>query len=167
MFFKKKPADDVPLEASDELLRRVREHMPEATSEDAALVGAIAGLFACVAYADRDYSEAEREAVRRELERVHGLTAAGVNAVSELLDQRIAELARESLQTYTRVLYDGTARELRVEVLDVLVDLAAADENLTMDETTLLRRVARGLGLSDEEYNQSQARHRDRLSVLK
>jgi hypothetical protein len=38
---------------------------------------------------------------------------------------------------------------------------------LDMSETNLLRRIARALGLSDDEYNVSQARHRQRLSVLR
>lgn len=141
--------------------------MPDADAQSVAIVGALAGLFACVAYADRQYSPQEADTVRAELRRVDGLSEQGARAVEALLDSRIGELSRESLPTYTRVLYDGVEREFRLEVLDVLMDLAAADEVVTMDETNLLRRVARLLGLSDEEYVASQSRHRERLSVLK
>jgi uncharacterized tellurite resistance protein B-like protein len=53
-----------------------------------------------------------------------------------------------------------------VELLDMLMDLAAADLVVSMDETNLLRRLAKLLALSDQDYLASQARHRDRLSVL-
>ena len=65
------------------------------------------------------------------------------------------------------MLYEGLTREARLEVLEALMDLAAADELLDMQETNLLRRIARGLGLSDQEYLASQERHRQRLSVLR
>jgi len=86
--------------------------------------------------------------------------------VAALLGERMAELAHESLQTYTRVLYEQLERGARLEVLDVLMDLAAADQLLAMEETNLLRRIARGLGLSDHDYLAAQERHRMRLSVL-
>ena len=60
-----------------------------------------------------------------------------------------------------------TDLDLRREVLDVLVDLAAADDEVSMSETQLLRRTATAMGLSQDDYVASQARHRDRLSVLK
>jgi uncharacterized tellurite resistance protein B-like protein len=156
-----------PPTASAELLALVKRSMPSADADSAAIVGAMAGLLATVAHADRVYTDQERAHVKKALERMHGLSEQAVLAVGTLLDTRLAELAHESLQTYTRVLYERLEREARFEVLEVLMDLAAADEVLTMDETALLRRVARGLGLSDQEYLVSQERHRQRLSVLK
>lgn len=153
--------------ASDELRRLVVHSMPGADAHTAAIVGATAGLLATVAHADRKYTEAEREAVLDALNKVQGLAPGALTAIDELLQERVAELAHEPLQTYTRVLYEGLERQARAEVFEVLMDLAAADELLDMDETNLLRRIARGLGLSDEEYNASQARHRARLSVLR
>ena len=58
-------------------------------------------------------------------------------------------------------------RELRVEVLDVLVDVAAADGVLSTPETNLLRQVTTALGLSQTDYNEAQSRHRERLTALK
>lgn len=153
--------------ASEELRRMVAHSMPQADAQQAALIGALAGLLATVAYADRKYTGAEREQISDALSRVHALEPGALGAVEELLSERLAELAHEPLQTYTRVLYEGMERSGRLEVLEVLMDLAAADEVLSMDETNLLRRIARALGLSDPEYNASQERHRERLSVLK
>jgi uncharacterized tellurite resistance protein B-like protein len=152
--------------ASEALLALVRRSMPEANPEDAAIVGALAGLFAFVAYADRRYTEQEKQAVRAALERIHTLTPHGVDAVCALLESQIAELAHESLQTYTRVLYELTERDARLEYLDVLMGVATADDVLSMDETNGLRRIANLLGLSEREYIAAQAAHKGRLSVL-
>jgi uncharacterized tellurite resistance protein B-like protein len=153
--------------ASDELLRLVSRSMPGADADTAAIVGATAGLLATVAHADRAYTEAEREAVRDALSKVQGLDLGALTAIEELLAERIAELAHEPLQSFTRVLYEKLERTARVEVFEALMDLAAADEVLDMNETNLLRRIARALGLSDPEYAASQARHRERLSILR
>ena len=153
--------------ASEELRALVRRSIPNADQEQAAIVGALAGLMAAVAHADRKYSEAEREAVSDALSKVQCIAPEALGAIEELFAERLAELAHEPLQTYTRVLYEQLAREARLEVFEALMDLAAADEVLDMQETNLLRRIARGLGLSDDEYVASQQRHRARLSVLR
>jgi uncharacterized tellurite resistance protein B-like protein len=152
--------------ASAELMALVARSMPQSDAETAALVGAVAGLMSTVAHADRVYTDEERFHVRTALERMHALSAGSAAAISELLETRMAELAHESLQTYTRILYEGMERGGRLEVLDVLMDLAAADDVLSTEETNLLRRIARALGLSDDEYLASQQRHRDKLGVL-
>jgi uncharacterized tellurite resistance protein B-like protein len=152
--------------ASDELRALVARSMPGADPTMAATVGAVAGLLASVAHADRVYTPEEEAHVREALSRVTGLGNGAVDAVANLLAERMDELAHESLQTYTRVLYEQLERGARLEVLDVLMDLAAADQVLAMEETNLLRRIARGLGLSDHDYLVAQERHRMRLSVL-
>jgi uncharacterized tellurite resistance protein B-like protein len=153
--------------ATDELRALVARSMPGADHQAASIVGAVAGLCATVAYADRAYTPAEKQTVRTLLARAHDLPEHAVEGICDLLDSRLVELAHESIQTYTRVLYEGTERSARLEVLDVLVDLAAADEQLDREETNLLRRIATGLGLSEDEYVTSQARHRARLSLLR
>jgi uncharacterized tellurite resistance protein B-like protein len=160
------PKEQAPT-ASDELRAAVVRFVPGADAQLAAILGAVAGLCATVAHADRSYNEAERAHMRQVLTGLHELTPGGVDAICALLDTKLAELAHESLQTYTRVLYENLERSARLEVLDALLDLAAADEVLDMDETNLLRRIARSLGLSEEEYVASQARHRAHLTVLR
>lgn len=153
--------------ASDELRQLVARSLPGADAHEAAIVGALAGLFATVAHADRAYSPAERAHIHQALGRVPGLAEGAVIAIESLLSERMAELAHESLQTYSRVLYEGLERPARAEVFEVLMDLAAADDVLDMHETNLLRRIANALGLSEQEYLASQERHREKLALLK
>jgi uncharacterized tellurite resistance protein B-like protein len=161
------PSADERPQATEELKALVAQVMPEATPESAAIVAAVAGLLAFVAHADRAYEMGERAAVEQAIARIEGLSAAAAQAISGLLAARIADLATEPLQTYTRVLGDLTTRTARIELLDVLMDVAAADDILSMDETHGLRRVAKLLGLSEADYMAAQAGHRERLSVLR
>src|SRR3954468_125064 len=156
----------VPSDAQ-EILVRVREHLPAADDETVRVVAALGGLLAAAAYADRDYSSEEETVVRTLLARVNGITAAGIDAVCDAIRRHVVEASTVGIPRFTRELRELGDTELRREVLDALVDLAAADGRITMNETNLLRQITTSLGLSQDDYNDSQARHRERLSILK
>lgn len=167
MFFRKKRrAAPPPATVGETLLALVREHMPDADETEVRIIAAVAGLLASVAYADGEYSRAEKRMVERLLHRIHGIPRRAVEAITALLDERVAELARGDVHEHTRAIKEGTEREARIEVLEVLMELAAADGVVSVAETELMRRVAKLLGLSSPEYAAVQGRHRDKLSVI-
>jgi uncharacterized tellurite resistance protein B-like protein len=131
------------------------------------IVVALAGLLGTVAYADRRYAPEEEQRIRRELELVQALTPAGVDAVCAALRENIVEISTIEAPFYARELLALADRDLRLQVLDALVDLAAADNEITVAETNVLRLTATALGLTQDDYNACQARHRDKLVVLR
>ena len=145
----------------------VSTHLPEADHETVRVVAAMAGLLGATAYADRDYSEAEERAVRGALGRVQGMTAEGIDAVCGLLRQNIVEISTVQAPRYCRALRELGDHELRVQVLGLLVDLAAADGALEQSEVNLLRQTAVSLGLTQDDYNAAQKPHRDKLTSLR
>ncbi|MBK9001581.1 MAG: TerB family tellurite resistance protein [Myxococcales bacterium] len=153
--------------AESPLARAIRAHMPGADEESVRVVTAIAGLLAAVAYADRDYSDVEERRVREELHRVHGMTEMGVDAIADALRRDIVGLTTVELPRSARTMVELADEELRLEVLEVLVDVAAADGDISHAETTLLRQLTTSLGLTQDDYNRAQAKHRDKLSVLR
>ncbi len=160
-------SDKISSAASEEgslLERVVRAQMDDA--ENARIVAAIAGLLGTVAYADREYAAVEEQRIRQELARVHGLTPAGVEAICAVLREHIVEISTVEAPVYARELLALADREFRVEVLETLVDLAAADDEITVAETNVLRLTATALGLTQQDYNAAQSRHRDKLKVL-
>jgi uncharacterized tellurite resistance protein B-like protein len=152
---------------TEEILTRVREHLPGADDETTRVVAALGGLLAAVAYADRHYSTDEEAVVRKLLARVNGMTEAGIEAICDAMRRHVIEASTVGIPRFTRELRELGDTELRREVLEALVDLAAADGRVTMSETNLLRQITTSLGLSQSDYNDAQARHRDRLSILK
>jgi uncharacterized tellurite resistance protein B-like protein len=142
----------------------VRERLAGADEDTLRVAVAVTGLLACVAYADREYSASEQALVRQILGRMQGLSEQAVEAICSALRDHIVEIAASNTQSYTRDLRELGEPELRREVLDALVDLAASDGE---PETDLLRRTAAALGLSQDAYLESQSRYRERLSVLK
>lgn len=145
----------------------VRAALPAADRETVLMVVAIAGLLGAVAYADRSYSAEEAQRVRAELARLNGMSTSGAEAVAKLLEGRLVELSTIETPRLCRVLRDLGDDELRREVLEMLVDLAAEDGVITSAESNLLRRLTSALGLTQEDYNTAQARHKERLAVLR
>ena len=163
-----KPSAPVTAPAgAEELEKLVREALGGQDEESVMVVVALAGLLGAAAYADRDYSTNEEEHVRSELLRVHGMTPAAVDVVCAALRRNIVHVSTVEVPRYCRVLRELGDRELRVEVLGVLVDVAAADGAITTQETNILRQITTALGLSQSDYNEAQAKHRERLAALR
>jgi uncharacterized tellurite resistance protein B-like protein len=150
-----------------ELEGAVRTALPAADRETILIVVAIAGLLGAVAYADRKYSSEESRRVRTELARLNGMSESGAEAVAKLLESRLVQLSTIETPRFCRVLRDLGDDELRREVLGVLVDVAAEDGVITSAESNVLRRLASSLGLTQDDYNAAQARHKERLGVLR
>ena len=168
MFFRRKeePKTLTP-EARDRLAQIVAKYLVEADDATRRIVTAVAGLLAKIAYADGDYSAQEEATIRQELSRVHGLSQAGVDAICGLLADQISHVALLGDHDWTRDLRDLADRALRLEVLEVLVEMAVAAQVLKQDEQVQLRRITKALNLTQDEYNALQAKHRDKLSTLR
>lgn len=162
VFFRNKP-EPRPTSA---LERVVAERLPKTDEATRRVVTAIAGLLACVAFSDHVMSPEEERSIRVELGRIHGLDAFAVNAITDVVKAEARRLSAEGDQLFARDIRELCEREQRVEVLDAVLEIAAADGRLTLDETNYLRRLATKLGLSQEEYVLVQERHRDKLTVL-
>lgn len=145
----------------------VRASMAGTDEETVRIVVALAGLLGTVAYADRRYTTEEEQRIRQELGRVSALTPAAIDAVCTALRQYIVEISTIEAPLYARELLALADRDLRFQILDALVDLAAVDNEITVAETNLLRLTTTALGLTQSDYNACQARHRDKLAVLK
>jgi uncharacterized tellurite resistance protein B-like protein len=130
------------------------------------IVGSIAALLLCVAYADSDYSDEEEQLLRQSLARLRGLDGGGVDAIAAVLRAHTVAITGAESTSYARELLELTDDEFRLELLDVLMELAAADEVITVSETNMMRAITRALGLSQDAYNAAQARHKDKLAVL-
>lgn len=167
MFFKRAPHKATVSATGTDLLQKVVSELPGIDEDAASTVVAVAGLLATIAYADRKYGPDEQAYTRGALLRLEGLTESGVDAICRVLLDHGSTIAAQNPQAFTRELRETTDVELRREVLDVLVDLAAVDGELSLAETDQLRRTASALGLSPDDYLVSQQRHRDKLKLLR
>jgi uncharacterized tellurite resistance protein B-like protein len=155
------------LSGADALRTSIARELPGADAETVAVVTSMAGLLGAVAYADRNYSAEEEARVRHELSRVEGMSLAGIDAICKVLREHIVEISTVQIPRYARALTELADSDLRREVLRALVDLAAADSSFSVVETNLLRQITKSLGLSQQDYVELQAKHREHLEALK
>ena len=143
------------------------ERLPDADEGLRGIVAGIAGLLACVAYADGVYDPAEKETVRAELGRIHVLDEAAVEAIAALLEQHGHALAHGGDHAWAATLKEALPLDERLHVMDALLEVAAADGELATAETNYLRRLTTKLALSQDHYTALQSRHADKLGVLR
>jgi uncharacterized tellurite resistance protein B-like protein len=167
MLFRKRTQADNPKTSLESLEAVVRQELGQTDAETVSIVTAIAGLLASVAYADREVTREEETVLKHELLRIQGLNQRGVEAIYRTLTNHILRISTLERQRHTRALVAHASRELRYQVLEVLLDLAAADSTISHAEVTLLRSLTTALGLTQEDYNELQSRHRDKLGSLR
>jgi len=155
---------EVELTGSEALAAAVRRELPQADAETVQVVTAMTGLLGAIAYADRDFSQSEERRLLLDLGRIHGMTEAGATAIVRILRQHVVEISSLGIPHHCRTLRELGDRELRLEVLEALVALAAADGSIDLSEVNLLRQITSSLGLSQDDYNDAQARHREHLA---
>jgi uncharacterized tellurite resistance protein B-like protein len=165
--FLERVSDAESLQGAEQLVAVVRRELPDADDDAVQVVTAIAGLLGVVAYADRDYSQVEEDRVREELGRVHGMTASGARAICAVLREHVLEVATVQASRYCRALRELADLELKRDVLQVLVEVAAAEGEISLAEVNVLRQTTQALGLDQSDYNDAQARHRDKLAFLR
>lgn len=141
--------------------------MPHADQDTRRIVVAIAGLLGCVSYADRKFGETEKQLATNLLQTVHGVGTSGAWAILAALEQHIIHVATVEAPRYARTLKDLGDRELRLHVLDMLLDVAAVDHHLSHHEVVVLRQVTTALGLLQSDYNDLQSKHKDKLGTLR
>ena len=105
---------------------------------------------------DNRFDETERNAILRILERRFGLAAGDAEAVLATAKARVENSAQ--LFRFTSTINDRLPRERRVEVIEMLWQVAYADRVLDPLEDSLLRRVAGLIDVSDRDRGDAKLR---------
>ena len=166
MFFNKPPKTGAA-SPPETLETVVQQELAGADSETVAIVSAIAGLLGSIAYADREITKDEERALLRELSTIQGVHEQGAQAIYRTLTRHIVTVSTLERPRFTRTLLELGDRDLRYQVLGLLVELAAADGTISLEEVNMLRTITTALGLTQGDYNELQARHRQRLGSLR
>ncbi len=148
-------------------VRRIAEALDQMEPERARYVSGFAYVLSRVARADLNISEIES----REMERLvagHG----GMPEVQAILVVQIAKTQQKlfgSTEDFlvTREFNKIAVREQKLELLDCLFAVAAADGVVSGAEDDAIRQVARELTLEHPDFIAVRSRYRDFLAVLK
>ncbi|HKT16766.1 MAG TPA: TerB family tellurite resistance protein [Stellaceae bacterium] len=105
---------------------------------------------------DGRFDEAERNAILGIVERRFGLAAADAEALLAAAKERVESSAQ--LFRFTSTINERLARERRIEVIEMLWQVAYADGVLDPLEDSLLRRVAGLIDVSDRDRGDAKRR---------
>lgn len=164
MFFRN---DILPPGSESVLQSCVENALRNSDAETIQIVTAIVGLFGCISYADREFSEREQQLVRNLLLTIQGISAFEADAILRTLHNQIVPVSTTEAPRYSRALLQLADRDLRLAVLEMLLDIAAVDHDVSNEEVIVLRQVTKGLGLDQGDYNKLQERHRSKLRALR
>lgn len=148
-----------------ERIKSLLSEQAQSTSEDGPdqLQLAVAVLLVEAARMDDEFDADERRTVAHRLARRFELSD---ETAEELLQQAEAK-AQDSVElyTFTRTVKDAFAHEDRVELMQMLWEVAYADGELHHYEANLMRRVAGLVHVSDRESGEARKRALDHLGL--
>lgn len=136
---------------------------PAATSDFEEEQVAAAALIVEAGLCDGNFSEADRDRVALILERRFSLKPAHARALLEEAERR----ARNAVEWhgFTRVVKDAYEHDERVHLIELLWEVALADDELHDYEASLIRRLCGLLYVSGRESAEARARAKARLGI--
>lgn len=149
------------LERIKSLLFSSAEPLPEAGAETDAIATAAVALLIEAAVMDGNFDPAERTTIANLLGKRFELSA---DAVERLIEEGERAVAN-SVELYgvTRVLKDGLDHAGRLQIMEMLWQVALADGQVHDYEANLVRRVAGLLHVPDKEAGQARKNALERL----
>ena len=147
----------------DRLKAWLTEGQEEGPGDRDGLQLAVAALMMEAAQVDGHLEEREREVVRRLLGRRFGLTPGRAGALSVAAEQQ-AERSTQ-LFGFTRLVNERLPRARRIELLEMLWEVAYADGVLDPLEDAMLRQVGGLVDVSDQERGEARLRVLRRLGI--
>jgi uncharacterized tellurite resistance protein B-like protein len=139
------------------------EQQGELSGDRDTLQLAVAALLMEAAHVDGSLGERERAAVQRLLERKFGLSAAASQALAATGEQQAERSAQ--LFGFTRTISERMPPERRVELIEMLWEVAYADGVLDPLEDAMLRQVGGLIDVADAERGAARQRVLKRLGI--
>lgn len=135
----------------DALLGELRKALPDDESVVLRYIAIVVLLLGKVACADGGFTEKEEQRLRSLLEHIERLTPASVEAVCEALRGKLPEVSDDEMSLCYRELKALCDGRERLEVMRLLVGLAAADGRLSPMEHAEIAQIAEELGVSMDD----------------
>jgi uncharacterized tellurite resistance protein B-like protein len=124
---------------------------------------AVAALLIETAQVENALGDGERQLIDRLLERRFGVSAEEARALEQIAERRAAHSAQ--LYSFVRTVNDRVPRERRIEIIEMLWEVAYADGVLDPLEDSLLRRIGALIDVSDHERGEARLRVLARLGL--
>lgn len=148
-------------------VQRIAKELESLDPARARYLAAFAYVLGRVAYADARISDEETDKMRDIVQVLGRLPASQAALVVEIAKHQVRLFGGTENFLVTREFRDIATREQRLELLECVFAVSAADDSITTVEDSQARQISRELGLSHDEYVAARSAYLDQLEVLK
>jgi len=149
------------------LFRELEKCFSDLTEQEIKFIAGFSGLLGRVALADMILEEEELEKIRQILNRETSISAARVDRIVNLLKMNADEYFGSENVYYTRLINASSDKKQKMDVLNALFAVAAANESVSAEEEAEMKLIADGLRLTHPEYIDVRLKYRDKLDIFK
>ena len=150
-----------------ESVRRIASQLENKSPEQARYLAAFAYVLARVAHADLDIEPSEIRAMEQSVAGLGELAADEAALVCELACDQSARLGGSANYLVTREFGKIASRAQRVQLLECLFAVAAADDEISTAETAEVLAIAEELGFTRPEALGVRSQFREHIAELR
>ena len=162
--------DASPAAAADDdtdTMRRIAAELDHMEEDRARYLAAFAYILGRVAHADSRFSDIETEKMQEILHGLGHLTEAQAVLVVEIAKSQVRLFGSTENFLVVRRFKDIATPEQRVELLDCVFAVSAADDSITVLEEGQAGQIAKELGLSHDDFVAARVTYQRHLETLK
>ena len=148
-------------------VRRIVNELDKLDPDRARFLAAFAYVLSRVARADLHVSEAETSKMVGLVQRVGHVPEAQALVVVEIAKTQNRLMGGTENYLVTREFREIASDAQRLDLLECLFAVSAADDAITLEEESQIRQIASELGLSHEQYVQVRSHYSDQRTVLR
>jgi uncharacterized tellurite resistance protein B-like protein len=153
--------------AATETVRKIVARLEQLDPRRARYVAAFAYILGRVAYADLDISGDESRRMEELVRRHGGLPPDQALLVVEIAKSQNRLFGGTENYLVTREFAALADAEEKLDLLDCLFAVSAADDSISVAEEEQVRLIATELGLTHQQYVEARARYSDQRAVMK
>jgi len=153
--------------SSADAMRGVVEKLERLPAERARYLALFAYVLGRVANADLEITDTETRAMERAVRALGGLEEAEAVLVVEIAKAQHRLFGSTDSYSITREFARTATREQKVQLLECLYAVSAADATVSGTEESEIRRIVGELDLSHEEFIAARASYREHIALLR
>lgn len=154
-------------EAEHASLDRIAAKLETLPEDRGRLFACFAYVLARVAHADLQFESGELAAMQDVLQRCAGVSADEARIVVEIAQSEVDELGATQNYLVTREFGRLSSPAERMQLLECLYAVAAADDSITGDESVEIMNIAEEIGLSRQDAVAVRSRFREKLATMR
>ena len=150
-----------------ELIRRIAKELDELSDDQALRLAAFAYVLGRVAHADSHFSEAETQKMQDIVQLLGHIPESQAVLLVEIAKHQVRLFGGTENFSVSRRFRELSTPEQRIELLECVFAVSAADDSITVVEERQARQISNELRLTHQEFIQARSAYVDHLEALK